>query len=108
MVTCGEFLAHWRKVRGLSQKEVADLLGYKTGQFVSNWERNKSQPPIPVLKDLAKIFEIPEETLFNVVLEQHLKDIATQLHQQIFGAEKKVETPKLPDFLSQNPSVPTK
>jgi transcriptional regulator with XRE-family HTH domain len=108
MVTCGEFLAHWRKIRGLSQKEVADLLGYKTGQFVSNWERNKSQPPIPVLKDLAKILEIPEETLFNVVLEQHLKDVTTQLHQQIFGAEEKTDTPKLPDFFSTIPASLTK
>jgi transcriptional regulator with XRE-family HTH domain len=89
MVTCGEFLAHCRKVRGLSQKDVADYLGYKNGQFISNWERNKSQPPIPVLKDLAKLFQIPEETIFNVVLEKHLHDIAAQLHQQLIGDSKK-------------------
>lgn len=91
MVTCGGFLAHCRKVRGLSQKDVADYLGYKNGQFISNWERDKSQPPIPVLKDLAKLFQIPEETIFNVVLEQHLREIAVQLHKDLVGGTKKPE-----------------
>lgn len=94
MVTCGGFLAHCRKVRGLSQKDVADYLGYKNGQFISNWERDKSQPPIPVLKDLAKLFQIPEETIFNVVLEQHLRDIAAQLHKQLVG-----DTSEKPDAI---------
>ncbi|WP_413587495.1 helix-turn-helix domain-containing protein [Bdellovibrio sp. HCB274] len=78
MRSCGEFLANCRKVKGLSQTQVAGLLGYESGQFISNWERNLSQPPIPVLKKLAEVYGIPHETIFNFILERQISKITEQ------------------------------
>lgn len=52
-------LKQMRKKSGLSQNQVADKLGYSTGQFVSNWERGLIIPPISTLKTLAKMFKTP-------------------------------------------------
>ncbi|WP_413578624.1 helix-turn-helix domain-containing protein [Bdellovibrio sp. HCB290] len=78
MRSCGEFLAKCRKVKGLSQTQVAGILGYESGQFISNWERNRSQPPIPVLKRLADLYGIPHETIFNFILERQVSKIFEQ------------------------------
>lgn len=48
----------------LSQREVANALGYSTPQFISNWERGISNPPISIVKELAKLYKItPEEII---------------------------------------------
>lgn len=41
---------------GLSQGAVAKKLGYTSPQFVSNWERAISVPPVGTVKALAKIY----------------------------------------------------
>lgn len=48
----------------LSQRDVSDALGYSTPQFISNWERGVSYPPIRALKTLAKLYDVDAEELF--------------------------------------------
>jgi transcriptional regulator with XRE-family HTH domain len=52
-----------RKDTGLSQGELAKMLGYGTSQFISNWERDISLPPANTLTKLSEIFNIKLETL---------------------------------------------
>jgi transcriptional regulator with XRE-family HTH domain len=65
----GEFLKEAREKKGISQAEVAKQLGYSTPQFVSNWERASSSPPVEVLKSIARIYGIAPERVLAAYLE---------------------------------------
>ena len=67
------FLKDCRVGAGLSQKDVADHLKYDTAQFISNWERGVSSPPISSLWKLAGLYGISAQKLFDVVLEEELR-----------------------------------
>ena len=60
----GEELKRLRVKAGLKQKEVASKLGYSTPQFISNWERGISSPPVKSIKTLAGIYKTSPEKLF--------------------------------------------
>jgi transcriptional regulator with XRE-family HTH domain len=84
---CGDFLRETRENQGLSQKDVSEAMGYNTSQFISNWERGLSLPPIPALRKLAKLYKIDADDLFNVILEAQV-DLVTQSLKEKFGKEK--------------------
>ena len=46
----GPFLKKARSKMGLSQRDVADKLGYTSPQFISNVERGLCSPPLKKLK----------------------------------------------------------
>ncbi|KYG66652.1 hypothetical protein AZI86_06295 [Bdellovibrio bacteriovorus] len=83
---CGDFLKQSREAQGLSQKNISTMLGYNTSQFVSNWERGLSMPPIPTLRKLAKVYKIDAEVLFNVILEAQVESVTQSLKEK-FVAE---------------------
>jgi transcriptional regulator with XRE-family HTH domain len=66
----GEFLSKKRERAGVSQEVLAAKLGYSSGQFISNWERGTSFPPMDKLPKLAAILHIPIEELINVITLQ--------------------------------------
>lgn len=61
----GQELKRLRVKAGLKQKEVAARLGYSSPQFISNWERGVSSPPVKVLKQLAGIYNTDPHKLFR-------------------------------------------
>lgn len=64
-----------RLKKGISQKELGVKLGYKSPQFVSNWERNLCPPPKDQFKDLIKILKINKDELFDAYVcdfEDHI------------------------------------
>lgn len=50
----GQFLQDARLEAGLTQKNLADYLGYSSAQFISNFERGISLPPLTKLGMMAK------------------------------------------------------
>lgn len=70
MQTFGEYLQNLRKDAKLSQGDVAKHFGFSTPQFVSNWERGVSHPPVMHLKTLAKLYKTSADTLFEHLLEE--------------------------------------
>ena len=52
-------LADRRREVGLSQRAVADDLGYTTPQLVSNWERYLIMPPFEKMRKLSKMYKMP-------------------------------------------------
>lgn len=62
------FIKTARIKAGVSQADVANALGYGSSQFVSNWERGISMPPLGSLKVIAKMYGINSENLFKVFL----------------------------------------
>lgn len=51
---------------GLTQREVAEALGYKP-QFVTNWERGSSRPPERALRPLCKALRIKRGTMLGLL-----------------------------------------
>ena len=48
----------YREAAELSQSEVAKRMGYSTPQFISNWERGVSTPPVKDIVKLAGIYKV--------------------------------------------------
>ena len=80
-----QFLKEKRTLSGLSQKDVATKLGYSTSQFISNWERGVSQPPINTLRTLATMYKISAEQMFNVLLEETMVQVQADLKRKFYA-----------------------
>ncbi len=63
-MTFGENLKTLRNARSLSQKELAEKLGFSF-QNISKWERNESLPDIKTLLDIAKFFGTTTDSLLG-------------------------------------------
>ena len=77
-----QFLKEARVKAGLSQGDVADKLGYATPQFISNWERGISAPPISGLKVLANLYKISADKMFEILLEEEIKVVTEDLKRK--------------------------
>lgn len=73
------FLRECRMRSGLSQMQVARKLGYGTAQFISNWERGVSEPPLKALKILAKVYSVSVDDIFQVVLKTTIEKVTEDL-----------------------------
>lgn len=65
----GEYLQKMRTEAGLTQREVSLALGYSSAQFISNFERGIAVPPLNKLKVLIKMYNMPVETVLNIILD---------------------------------------
>ncbi len=72
-MSLGKVLKQMRETAGLSQREVAEALGYGTPQLISNNERDISHPPINSIRKLAKLYNVDAELLFGLISEDILK-----------------------------------
>jgi len=66
-------LPKYRRQKGLTQKEVAKILGFKTGSIISKWERGFSFPSTPSLLKLSALYGRQVEALF-IDLFQKIKE----------------------------------
>jgi len=83
-----EFLKEKRVYSGLSQMDVAKKLGYTSAQFVSNWERGLSSPPIHTLRKLSELYQIPPDVLFDITLKTMITQVTTELRKKFYGRRK--------------------
>lgn len=87
----GDYLKKKREKKQLTQWDVARTLDYTTAQFVSNWERGVSLPPLETLPKLASLLKVPGKEFVDVMLkyqEEVLKQQKKQM-QSFFRSEKK-------------------
>ena len=82
-----DFLKTKRISAGLSQKDVADRLGYSTPQFISNWERGVSQPPITILKKLGEIYKVSADEVFEVTLNATITEVTQDLKRKFANSK---------------------
>ncbi len=61
----GHTIAHYRKLSGLTQEDLAARVGV-SAQAVSKWEQLLSCPDIALLPELAKLFGITMDELFGL------------------------------------------
>ena len=87
----GEIISTLRRQRGMTQKELADLLNI-TDKAVSKWERDIAYPDTQTIPKLAKILDISVEDLMNAKLvpvdgqkrSAYLIDITKGAHYAIY------------------------
>lgn len=84
--TLAQTLKEVRIQAGLSQRDVAEILGYSTPQFISNWERGLSHPPITSLKKLALAYNVSADLLFEKLLQETIDAIKENLRQQFINS----------------------
>lgn len=63
-MTFGERLRNARKNKGLTQKQLADLIGAKHNS-ISDWENNKNRPDPDTIEYICGALEIPVSHLFS-------------------------------------------
>lgn len=78
----GKFLRQQREKSRLSQAEVAYKLGYTSPQFISNWERGLSTPPIQMLKKLAYFYGTDANELFEICLSYKVEEVKKDLRKK--------------------------
>lgn len=62
--TFGNFLAILRKAKGMTQKDLAELVNV-SDKAVSRWERDESMPDILLIPVLADIFDVSCDDLLK-------------------------------------------
>lgn len=83
-----KFLKEKRLQAGLSQGAVAKKLGYTSPQFVSNWERGLSQPPVATLRKIAQIYNISANDMFDVMLKATIDQVTAELTEKFYKQSK--------------------
>lgn len=82
MNSLGKVLKDKREKAGFSQAEVSKKLGYSSPQFISNWERGLSTPPVTSLRAIAQLYKISPDNLFQIYLKTTLKQIEADLRKK--------------------------
>lgn len=87
-IKIGKYIAYKRKQKGLTQKELAEIL-LITDKAISKWERGTNLPDVTILPELARIFEISIDELLNG--EDNIFTIEKQTHKvHSFKMTKKI------------------
>lgn len=82
-----DFLKRSREKVGLTQKQVAEHLGYSTAQFVSAWERAEREPPMNVIWKLAHLYRLSAESIFATMLEYRKQTLARELRSEFIASK---------------------
>ncbi len=69
------YLRAFRRRSGLSQREVAHLLGCVTGAQVSRYERRRHMPPLRTALAFQAVFGAPVSELFAGINESVAKEV---------------------------------
>ncbi len=92
------YLRAYRKKSGLTQREVAFLLGCENGGQVSRYEKRHRLPPLRTALACEAAFGIPVSELFagmrdqvNKVIEKRLAELRSRLHAKNSAGIKKSE-----------------
>jgi len=71
----GDRLKELRIQKGVTQKQIADKLGYQTNSYVSDIENNKFIPPDDKLKEWARIIGVSWEEIKELMLDEEIKEL---------------------------------
>ena len=75
----GEIIKAKRRERDLIQEELANILGVSKAA-VSKWENDESYPDITLLPQIAQLFHITMDELFNYTLDYKPLIIVNEYH----------------------------
>jgi transcriptional regulator with XRE-family HTH domain len=75
--------------KGLTQNDIAQILGYGSSQIVSNWERGLIDPPTKILRPLVRILDIDENEVINLILASQREFWSRQFSDKKKAKQKK-------------------
>ncbi len=75
----GKYLKQRRVDSNYSQVELADKLGFSSGQFVSNWERGVCAPPGDTLHKLIGMLKLDREKIVEAMIEDSVIEIRAKV-----------------------------
>lgn len=84
----GQYLKEKRTRVGMSQSDVSKLLGYSSSQFVSNWERGVSSPPLSIYTKLASLYQVSVEELFHESMEAKVRELRSSFKKEFEAVAK--------------------
>lgn len=76
----GIYLQAKRVEAGITQRELADQLQYSSAQFISNFERGLSAPPLPRLKLISRTCKLHLGKVTKLMLAGEEKKIIEALY----------------------------
>lgn len=88
MSKIGENIKKFREAKGLSQEQLANLLGYKSKSAISNWENGYNSPTDDKIQMMLDIFEVDANTLFGWDNAAQIKSDAEELASLILKDER--------------------
>lgn len=88
MSKLGENIKKFRVQKGLTQDELAQLLGYKGKTAVSNWENGTNSPNDSAIERMLDIFGVDANTLFGWTNAAQIKSDAEELANLILSDKK--------------------
>lgn len=77
----GNKIRQKRLESGLTQEQLASSLGV-SAQSVSKWENEISMPDITLLPDIAEVFGVSIDELFDLTIDQKLKRIENRIEKE--------------------------
>ncbi len=86
-------LRRYRKARGLSQKEVAKILGLKSASAISRWENGLCLPSSMNLFRLASLYRTMVDALFIDLLRALRSDLRKR-EERVLPKTKQPDDPK--------------
>ena len=86
-IKINEQIAFLRKQKGLTQEELASVLGV-TNQAVSKWESAQCCPDIQLLPDIARLFDVSVDELLGYTPVSTTGDIVLSLRKRIESLPK--------------------
>ncbi len=75
----GIFLKEHRLKRNLSQGDLAQALRYDSPQYISDWERGVSSPPLKKIVQVSQILHVRVDRIFDLLLESSKKKLEEDL-----------------------------
>lgn len=88
MSKIGENIKKFREAKGLSQEQLANLLGYKSKSAISNWENGYNSPTDDKIQMMLDVFEVDANTLFGWDNAAQIKSDAEELANLILKDAK--------------------
>jgi transcriptional regulator with XRE-family HTH domain len=97
------YLRTYRRRTGLTQREVAFLLGCEDGAQISRYEKRKRVPPLQTALACEAVFGVPVSELFGGMrqtvgtqIDRRLKQLRSRLEAQpVQGREARLQIRKL-------------
>lgn len=84
----GAFIRKMRLERGYSQADISMSLGYTSPQFVSDWERGISSPPVKKLIELSQLLGVKSDVLFDLLVTLATEQLVANLSQEYKKVKK--------------------
>lgn len=89
--TIGEFIAILRKANGLTQRQLAEMLGV-SDKTVSRWERSETAPDLNLIPVIAEIFGITSDELLRGERKVQSSDVPGSAEPFTPRGEKQIQS----------------